>query len=334
MAETPYKGALTRMWWTGTDADLDAHIELYRNEIDQSFETHSLFKSRGLSEVVSVEGKSNTYRIDRLGAAQTMGRSSGENVESQRAINEKHLIVVEKTVYTRHSFDYNDDWTAPSIVANVAMEQGIAHAKTYDQAHISQLIKAGDWKAPASLRETGNFYDGIKKVMTGFSAETDLSAKADMIFQAAKDAIAELVKRDLAPNFGEYKFLISPDWYSILLDHEKLVQQPFQANSGTNDLIQRRIAVLHGIEVIETPRITGQAVTNHPLGSDFNLTANQAKGQLLLFHPRYSLITVEAHGLTSHHWDEPKHMTHHLDTYSMYTVGLRRGDASAVIASD
>ena len=60
MAETPYKGALTRMWWTGTDADLDAHIELYRNEIDQSFETHSLFKSRGLSEGDRVEGTSNT----------------------------------------------------------------------------------------------------------------------------------------------------------------------------------------------------------------------------------------------------------------------------------
>ena len=334
MADTPYKSNLTRMWWTGTDADLDAHIELYRNEIDQSFHMQSLFKSRGLSEVVDVQGKSNTYRIDRLGAAKTMGRASGEELESQRAINEKHLIVVDKTVYSRHSFDYNDDWTAPSIVSNVAAEQGIAHAKTYDQAHITQLIKAGDWTAPASLKNSGNFYDGIKEVMTGFSAETDNSAKADMIFQSAKDAIAELVKRDLAPNFGEFKFLISPDWYSLLLDHEKLVQQPFQADSGTNDMVQRRISVLHGIELIETPRITGQAVTNHPLGSEFNLTANQAKGQLVLFHPRYCLVTVEAHGLAVHHWDEHKHFTHHLDTYSMYTVGLRRGDASAVVASD
>src|SRR5690625_852199 len=189
-----------------------------------------------------------------------MGRASGEELESQRAINEKHLIVVDKTVYSRHSFDYNDDWTAPSIVSNVAAEQGIAHAKTYDQAHITQLIKAGDWTAPASLKNAGNFYDGIKEVMTGFSAETDNSAKADMIFQSAKDAIAELVKRDLAPNFGEFKFLISPDWYSPLLDHEKLVQQPFQADSGTNDMVQRRTTVLHAIEFTATRSLTSVRV--------------------------------------------------------------------------
>src|SRR5699024_12825229 len=145
----------------------------------------------------------------------------------------------------RHCIDYIDVLTDHSIVSNVAPEHGIAHAKTYDQAHIIQLIYAGDRAAPASLKDSGNFYDGIKKVMTGFGAETDNSAKADMIFQSAKDAIAELVKRDLAPNFGEFKFLISPDWYSLLLDHEKLVQQPFQADSGTNDMVQRRISVLH-----------------------------------------------------------------------------------------
>lgn len=334
MANTPAQGHLTRNWWTGTNADLDAHIELYRNEIDQSFETQSLFKSLNLSETVSVEGKSNTYRIDRLGAASVSGREAGETLEGQRAINEKHLIVVEKTIYSRHSFDYNDDWTAPSIVSNVATEQGIAHAKEYDRVHIAQLIKAGSWTAPASLKATGNFYDGILKPLTGFTAETNLSAKADMIFQKAKEAITDLVKRDLAPSLGEFKFLISPEWFAILLEHDRLTHQAFQADQGTNNLIERRIMKLHGIELIETPRISGQTITASPHGTVGNLTAAQARAGLILFHPRYSLVTVEAQGLQSNHWDEPKHFTHHLDTYSMYTVGLRRGDASAVIAAD
>jgi len=334
MADTPYKTTLTRNWWTGSQADYDAHIELYRNEIDQSFDTQSLFRARNLSEVVSVEGKSNTYRIDQLGAAKVFGRASGEEVQSQRAVNERNLIKVEYAVISRHSFDYNDDWTAPSIVSNVATEQGIAHAKQYDRACITQLIKAGEWQAPASLKATGNFFDGIRKELTGFEAEDNNAAKADMIFQAAKDAIADLTKRDLVPNNGEFVFLASPDWFNILLDHEKLMQQPFQADKGTNDLVHRRLTVLHGIPIIETPRITGQAITESPLGDDFLLTEEQAKAGLLLFHPRYTLVTVEAHDLEVRHWDEPKHMSHHLDSYSMYNVGIRRGDASAVIASD
>src|SRR5690625_7209706 len=102
-----------------------------------------------------------------------MGRASGEELESQRAINEKHLIVVDKTVYSRHSFDYNDDWTAPSIVSNVATEQGIAHAKAYDQAHIIQLIKAGGWRAPTSLKDSGSLYDGILRTMSGLTGASD-----------------------------------------------------------------------------------------------------------------------------------------------------------------
>lgn len=334
MANTPAQGHLTRNWWTGTGAALDAHIELYRNEIDQSFETQSLFKSQNLSEVVSVEGKSNTYRIDRLGGAKVSGRESGETLEGQRAINEKHLIVVEKTIYSRHSFDYNDDWTAPSIVSNVSTEQGIAHAKEYDRIHITQLIKAGEWTAPASLKATGNFYDGIRKVLTGFTAETDLSAKADMIFQQAKGLVTEMVKRDLSPSLGEFKFLISPEWFDILLEHNRITQQAFQADSGTNNLVERRIMRLHGIDLIETPRIDGKTVTTSPFGAVGNLTATQAKAGLILFHPRYSLVTVEAQALQSNHWDQPEHFTHHLDSYSMYAVGLRRGDASGVVASD
>src|SRR5690625_4879335 len=161
MADNEYKPHLTRNWWTGTNADLDAHIELYRNEIDASFDTQSLFRSQGLTEEVDVEGATNTYRIDRLGAAEAKGRSPGEQVDSQRAINEKHLIVVDRMVYTRHTFDYMDDWTAPSIVANVSREQGIVHAKEYDNAHIAQLLHAGKEKAPTSLKSTGNFFDGL-----------------------------------------------------------------------------------------------------------------------------------------------------------------------------
>src|SRR5699024_10824738 len=131
----------------------------------------------------------------------------------------------DRMVYTGHTFDYMDDWTAPNIVANVSREQGIVQAKEYDNAHIAQLLHAGKEKAPTSLKSTGNFFDGLWKEMSGFTGLTINKEKADAIFDKSKEAIADLVKRDLAPDLGEFVFLVSPDWYSLLLDHDKLVQQ-------------------------------------------------------------------------------------------------------------
>lgn len=332
MANTPYAPNLTRMWWTGTDADLDAHIELYDGLIDQSYALNSLFLGMNLSNIVSVEGKTNVYRYDRLGGASVKGRKSGEALDSQRAVNEKATIVVDTTSYVRHPFDWQDEWTAPSIVRNVSREQGYAMAHHYDECHITQLIKAGNWQAPASLKATGNFHDGVRTELTGFAAATDQEAKADMIFQAHKDAIATLVRR--RANLSNLVTLISPEWYSILLDHKKLTQTLFQGNQDINNLIQRRINILNNTPIIETDRIDNKVITNSFMGSRFNRNATEAKAGMIVFDPTVTLITVEAQPLQTRLLSVDKDLTNLLDTYQMFTADVRRGDSTVVIASD
>lgn len=340
MANTDYTASLARAHWGGTGADQDIHLEAYEGDIEGSFRVESLFRSSGLTNYKSVTGRSNTWRGDRVGGATVKGRKAGESLDPSRIVNEKLLVTVDTTSYIRTPIDYQDDWTAPDFQSEYSMEHGSAHAKAFDQAHLIQLIKAGSWVAPASLKDSGAFYDGILTPMTGYAAAIALNTQAgredaaDMLVQAHKNAMATFVKRDLGGSLAEFSTLIEPDAFNVLLDHKKLMNVEFQGGSGENSFAHRRIAVLNGLRVIETPRFPTAAIPSHFLGPAFNVTATEAKAKMVLFHPRKTLVTVEAQGMVARVWDDKAEFANVLDSYCMYTVGLKRGDASATISSD
>ena len=334
MAATPYASEQTRTWWSGADADVDIHIEAYEAEIDGSFRVDSLFRSSGLTNFRSVQNQSNAYRIDRIGGATVSGRKSGQSLDPKRIVNDKMVITVDTTSYIRTPFDYQDDWTSPDFRSEYAAEHGTAHAKAFDQAHVIQLIKAGQWVAPADLKASGAFNDGITETVTGYTAAATDEAKADLLVQKHKEVLAEFVKRDLGGSLAEFVTLVTPDAFAVLLDHKKLMNVEFQGGQGINNFVTRRVAVMNGITVVETPRIPQAVITDHILGPQFNVSATEAKALCIVFHPRKTLVTVEAQPMTVRQWDDPENFQSVLDSYHMYTVGIRRGDATAVLNAD
>lgn len=334
MADTSYKAANARPHWGGADADLDIHIEAYEGDIDGSFRVESMFRSSSLTNFKSVADRSNTWRGDRVGGVSVKGRKSGDTLDNSRIPQEKFLISVDTTSYIRTPVDYQDDWTAPDFQSEYSAEHGSAHAKAFDQAHIIQLIKCGSWVAPTSLKDSGAFFDGIAVTMTGYAAEADAEVKANFIVKHHKDVLATFVKRDLGGSLAEFVTLIEPDTFNVLLDHKKLMNVDFQGGSGDNNFAMRRVAWLNGIRVIETPRFPTSAIASHFLGSAFNVSAAEAKARVIVFHPRKTLVTVEAKPMTVRVWDDEKEFNNVLDSYCMYTVGIRRGDAVAVISTD
>lgn len=335
MTATAYAATNTRNHWAGADADIDIHLEAYEGDIDGSFRVESLFRASSLTNFKSVADRSNTWRGDRVGGVTVKGRKAGVGLDSQRQINEKFLITVDTTSYIRTNVDYQDDWTAPDFQSETSAEHGSAHAKAFDQAHIIQLIKAGSWVAPADLKASGAFYDGIAVPMTGYAAETNAETKADFIVKHHKDVLATFVKRDLGGSLAEFVTLIEPDTFNVLLDHKKLMNVEFSSvATGQNDFAMRRIGWLNGVRVIETPRFPTAAITDHILGPQFNVSATEAKARVIVFHPRKTLVTVEAKPMTVSYWDDKKEFTNVLDSYTMYTVGIRRGDAVAVLSTD
>ena len=334
MANTPYNATMSRPHWSSSNADLDIHLEAYEGDIEGSFRVESLFRSSGLTNFKTVAGRSNTWRGARVGGATVKGRKAGETLDPTRIVNEKLLITVDTTSYIRTPIDYQDDWTAPDFQAEYSAEHGSAHAKAFDQAHLIQLIKAGTWAAPASLKASGAFYDGISTVMTGYAAQTDAELQADLIVKHHKNALATFVKRDLGGSLAEFVTLIEPDTFNVLLDHKKLMNVDFQGGNGDNDFAARRVGWLNGIRVIETPRFPTDAIAAHFLGPAFNVSAAEAKARVVIFHPRKTLVTVEAQGMVARVWDDKENFANVLDSYTMYTVGLKRGDCVAVLSTD
>lgn len=334
MAATPYAATMSRAHWSGTDADLDVHLEAYEGDIEGSFRVESLFRSSGLTNFKTVAGRTNTWRGDRVGGATVKGRKAGETLDASRIVNEKLLITVDTTSYIRTPIDYQDDWTAPDFQAEYSAEHGSAHAKAFDQAHLIQLIKAGSWVAPASLKASGSFFDGVTTVMTGYAAQADAELKADILVKAHKTALATFVKRDLGGSLAEFVTLIEPDTFNVLLDHKKLMNVDFQGGSGDNNFAARRVGWLNGIRVIETPRFPTAAIAAHFLGPAFNVDATEAKARVVIFHPKKTLVTVEAQGMVARVWDDENAFANVLDSYTMYTVGIKRGDAVAVLSTD
>lgn len=340
MANTPYNATMSRVHWAGSNADMDIHLEAYEGDIEGSFRVESLFRSSGLTNFKSVAGRSNTWRGDRVGGATVKGRKAGEALDSSRIVNDKLLITVDTTSYIRSPIDYQDDWTAPDFQAEYSAEHGSAHAKSFDQAHLIQLIKAGSWVAPDSLKASGAFYDGISLTMTGYAGkvatgvQADLEEAANMIVKTHKDALATFVKRDLGGSLAEFTTLMDPDTFNVLLEHKKLMNVDFQGGSGDNNYAARRIGWLNGIRVVETPRFPTGAISAHILGPAFNVSAAEAKARFVIFHPRKTLVTVEAQGMVARVWDDKENFANVLDSYTMYTVGLKRGDAVAVVFTD
>lgn len=330
MAATPYAANNTRVHWAGSLADAgntkDEHLEIYEGEILTAFQYNAIFRS--LAPQRSVADRSNTYRIDRMSGSVVKGRKSGEALEASRVTNEKLVITVDTVLYARHPVDYQDDWTSPDWLTEVGRNDGRAFAETFDNAHIIQLQKCGDWVVPAHLKVGGAFSDGAFVSVTVKATptlEADLEANAYALEAAHKAAVNTLVKRKIP--LGSVVTLVNPDVFDALSYHPKLKDQSFSTVDG-GTYAERRITRLNGIPVVESTEFpaAGTAIASYVLGSDFTLTAAQAKAEMLVFSKAETLVTVEAKGFTTDFWDDKQNFSNVLDAYAMYNVGLRRPD--------
>lgn len=325
MAQTPYAAAnaLTRPHWGGPNSDADIHMEVFDGALDTAFQYESFFRSN--STFISVADRSNTARIDRLGTVAIQGRQSGEALNPTPVKNDKLIITVDTVTYARSPIDYQDDWTAPDFLPAIGKNHGTEHAKLFDQAHIIQLQKCRSWIAPAHLKPA--FYDGLET--TAQLVANDDAASAKNITAAHATGVETMINRDLGGSLSEFITLVSPRVFGILLASEKLVN--IQYSEGNANFAQRRFAWLNGVRVVETARFPSAPITNHPLGAQFNVDATDVQCQVLTYHPKMTLVTVEAKARTVRVWDDELNFANVLDSYAMYTIGQRRPDTAFAV---
>lgn len=329
---TLYAGKSTRPHWGGAASNIDQHLEKYDGIRDSRFHYVSQFVS--LSAQRSVADETNNYRFDRLNTSEVKGRGAGEDIVAQRVTSDKVNVVVEMMMYIRNPIDYLDQWTAPDYLSDMARNNGTSFAKAFDEAHIIRLQKARTWKAPAHLKPA--FNDGMSVAVTvkGGTALTseDLEANANAVYLAIGKIVEELTERD-AP-LEDLVCLMTPRRFGELLNHPKLINKDYTETNG--DFARRRVVMAHGIQIVQSTAFPKKAVTNHILstatnGKAFDATAEDIKGEIIVFSKALSLVTVTAKPFTSRFYDDETNMTNVLDCYSMWTVDVRRPDTIGVV---
>jgi len=329
MADNFYTPNQYRPHWGGANSDNDIHLEVYDRDVQTQFIYNSIFRS-GLTNFKSVANQSNTWRGDRLGSVTVKGRRSGESLDNQPVRSEKLIVTVDTVSYIRIPIDYQDDWTAPDFRAELTRNMGTAQAKAFDQAHVIQLQKSADFVPPASL--AGAFNAGIKEQITLTGTVASEEADASALVHGHKKAIEAFIRRDA--DLGRLVTLIDPAWFSILLEHKKLMNVEFTGGRGVNDFAMRRVAYVNGIRIIESNAFPQAVITDHILGPDFNVTADEIQRKMIIFDPSLALVTVEAQPLFNRVWDDERELTNVLDSFHMYTVGQKRPDVVAVVTTE
>ena len=319
---------LTRPQWGGPNADVDIHIEEHLGIVDKSFAYSSQLAS--VMNIRQLRG-TNAARIDRIGSVKVGGRKTGEKLVSSRVVNDKFTLLVDTVLYTRHEFDKFDQWTSDlDMRKESAEEDGIALAKQFDQACLIQAAKCADFVVPTGLE--GSFHAGIltKATIAGTAASGE--ADADNLVRAHRLGLEQLVLRDLGDAvYSEAITYIDPGLFTILLDHKKLMNVEYQALGGVNDYARSRIAVLNGVKLVETPRVVTEAITDNPLGSAFNVTAEEAKRRMITILPSRTLVSAQVHALTADYWEDKREFCWVLDTFQSYNVAQRRPDTAAIV---
>jgi hypothetical protein len=319
----------TRPQWGGAASDTDIHIEEHLGIVDASFAYASQLAH--LANVRTLRG-TNQVRLDRVGAATVQGRRSGDELETTPVRNDKLNMTVDTVLYVRNEFDKFDQWTAnPDLRREIGREHGYALARQFDNACIGQLQKSAAFTAPAHLKPA--FHDGILENVTLTSQTGPTAADAKLLADAHRVSIEQLIDRDLGDQLSsEGLTLVAPDIFTILLQHDKLMNVQFGAGEGNNNFAQARIGYMNGVRVMETPRFAKVAVTASPLGASHNLTATEIKRKIITFIPSLTLIAPQVHPVAAKYWEDERKFGHVLDTYQSYNIGIRRGDAVAAVA--
>jgi hypothetical protein len=326
----PFLTDLTRPQYAGPNSDVDIHIEEHLGIVDKTFEYTS--KLSPYMNIRSLRG-TNTARIDRFGDVEVAGRKSGDDLNISPVRNDKTILTVDTVLYTRHQFDKFDDWVSSiDTRKEVAELDGTALAKQFDQAGLIQAIKCADFVAPSHL--AGAFNDGILKQVTIDGSQAQGEADADLLVYTHRKSLEDLINRDLGDRlYAEGVTFVTPYVFTILNEHRRLQNVEYQGGGmGVgNNFAAGRIAQMNGVRVIETPRLPTAAITDNPLGAAFNVTATEAKRQMVTIIPSLTLYAAQVHPLDGDYWEWKEKFSWVLDTFQSYNIGQRRPDSAAVV---
>lgn len=327
MADINYGGSVTVAGSTTGDlSNLDLYIDEYAGEVETQFTKKSFM--REFVPVKPVRG-TDTITNDVMGntTLKAVGRGA-RRVEPGEATFDRITLTVDTIILARNTVALLDQFQNRY---DVRMELGADHGKEigkfFDEAFIIQGIKSANKTFVGDNGTATGVTNGVANVVT-LSAAGD-EDDPDKLQRAIEDVCQKIEEDDVDLDGGV--ILVRPAQYYVLLRNDRLINS--QYSTGNGDYAKGMVLRSCGLPIIKTNRIPSAAITDHKLGSAYNVSATEAKTKALVLLPK-ALLAGESIPLTSDVWYNKEELQWFIDSYLAFGVAPNRHDmAGAVVAA-
>ncbi len=307
-------------------------IDQYGGSVDSQFAASSIM--RQFFTVNQITG-TDTLVNSRVGRTTLKALVPGVRPDAAKTNFGTVSVTVDTVVLARDQRSMLNEFQSH---INARMELGKDHgkeiAKFFDEAFMIQGVKAAGYSATAGLQvgtaaptATGGDYNGAfgaGKVYKLAAAGDELDA-ADL-YAAFEAIINEMEEEDI--DTEDLVIFVRPKQYQALIKNDFLVDADFSMGNG--DRAMNTFKSMLGCRVIKTNRIPTVANAAHLLGSDYNVSADEAKAVGLVMHPK-SLLVGETIPLQSKVWFNDEEKMWFIDSWIAFGVSPNRSDVTGAV---
>lgn len=295
-------------------------IDRFLGVVDGTLSRESLM--RGFAPMQTAIG-TNTFTKKRIGAAVVKGVNPGSTPQADKIQFSNKSVTVDTIILARNAtFMLEEIQNDFNVLAEVGIEQGEEHSKTFDQAYFIQLLKGADAAAP---NLTG-WASGTSVTLDGAGDETDPDKVVDHLIEL----VAAMKTKDV--KMSKMILFINPTLEGTLLKAKYLSRLDM---AGTASVEEYRLDQIAGLRVQVTNDLpqteqSQAAGTAHPLtdvngSTDFDISATEAK-VLALIGTEKSFLAAESISLTADVWKDKGNLTTNIDSYLAFNVTYDRPD--------
>lgn len=308
-------------------------IDEYGGQVDSQFSKSSIM--REFFSVSQITG-TDTLVNNRVGRTTLKALVPGVRPDASATNFGKVSVTVDTVVLARDQRSMLNEFQTH---INARMELGKDHgkeiAKFFDEAFLIMGIKGAGYNATAGLQDgtaaptanggasyNGAFGAGKSYKLAAVNDETDA---ADM-YAAFEAIIGKMEEEDI--DVEDLVIFVRPKQYQALIKNDYLIDTDF--SDGNGDRAKNVFKYMLGVRVIKTNRIPSVANSSHLLGSNYNVSANEAKCVGLVMHPK-SLLVGETIPLQSKVWFNDEEKMWFIDSWLAFGVAVNRPDVCGAV---
>ena len=303
-----------------SDLQRSEMIEHYGGVVDSQFAKASIM--RRFIRVQPVRG-TDTLINRRVGRTKLQRLTDGVRPEANKTNFGRVSVTVDTTIIARDNrSQLNEFQTDFNARAELAQDHGKELGKFFDEAILIQAIKGSGQAAPTVPDYNGAFGAGQVRTLGAAGDELD----PDLLYTDIAAIITNQQENDIDTDSSV--IFVRPTHYDVLLNNDKLIDRDFSSSNG--DFANGTVKTIKGVPIVMTARIPTAAITDHYLGSAYNVSAAEARTVAIVTHPQ-SLLVGETIPLTSDVWFDKKERQWFIDSFIAFGAAPRRADVTGTV---